>query len=122
MLLEKGAEINAQGGVYGNALQAACEGGHKATVRLMIARGAKLFSLIDGGRNSLDAAAQKGDTGVLELILQGVQNTTFFNVEDIPDTYDFLRPTSAKIMNKTTASAQRLMSTYGHALILSARP
>ena len=28
MLLEHGADVNAQGGLYGNALQAACSGGH----------------------------------------------------------------------------------------------
>jgi hypothetical protein len=36
----KGAEVNAQGGKYGNALQAASVGGHKAVVRLLLEEGA----------------------------------------------------------------------------------
>jgi ankyrin repeat protein len=41
LLLDKGAEVNVQGGVYGNALQAASQGGHKAVVKLLVAWGAK---------------------------------------------------------------------------------
>ncbi|KAF2727144.1 hypothetical protein EJ04DRAFT_451934, partial [Polyplosphaeria fusca] len=33
-LLNKGANVNAQSGYYGNALQAASEGGHEAVVKL----------------------------------------------------------------------------------------
>ncbi|KAJ5456175.1 hypothetical protein N7530_011449 [Penicillium desertorum] len=36
LLLEKGAEINAQGGEYGNALQAVSLGGHDKIVRLNV--------------------------------------------------------------------------------------
>jgi hypothetical protein len=41
MLLDKGAEVNAQGGRYGNALRAASFRGHEAVVRLLVAWGAK---------------------------------------------------------------------------------
>jgi hypothetical protein len=40
LLLDKGAEINAQGGHYGNALQAASAGGHEAVVKLLLDKGA----------------------------------------------------------------------------------
>ena len=40
MLLDKGADVNAQGGEYGNALQAASAGGHEAVVRLLVDKGA----------------------------------------------------------------------------------
>ena len=33
MLLDKGADVNAQGGAYGNALQAASQGGHEQVVK-----------------------------------------------------------------------------------------
>ena len=36
MLLNNGAEVNAQGGRFGNALQAASYQGHEATVRLLL--------------------------------------------------------------------------------------
>jgi hypothetical protein len=36
ILIEKGADVNAQGGYYGNALQAASHGGHEQVARLLI--------------------------------------------------------------------------------------
>jgi ankyrin repeat protein len=36
LLLEKGADVNAQGGDYGNALQAASSEGHEAIVKLLL--------------------------------------------------------------------------------------
>jgi ankyrin repeat protein len=40
LLLEKGADVNAQGGHYGNALQAASGGGHDSIVTLLLEKGA----------------------------------------------------------------------------------
>ena len=39
-LLDKGADVNAQGGHFGNALQAALAGGHKEIVQLLRTSGA----------------------------------------------------------------------------------
>ncbi|KAF2729268.1 HET-domain-containing protein, partial [Polyplosphaeria fusca] len=36
VLLDKGADVNAQGGRYGNALQAASSGGHEAVVKVLL--------------------------------------------------------------------------------------
>ncbi|KEZ43579.1 hypothetical protein SAPIO_CDS4505 [Scedosporium apiospermum] len=41
LLLEKGADVNAQGGYYGNALQGASSRGHEAIVRLLLEKGAE---------------------------------------------------------------------------------
>ena len=41
LLLDEGAEVNAQGGHYGNALEAASFGGHEAVVRLLLDEGAE---------------------------------------------------------------------------------
>ena len=38
--MEKGADVNAQGGWYGNALQAASSEGHEQIVRLLAEKGA----------------------------------------------------------------------------------
>lgn len=35
ILVERGADINAQGGLYGNALQAAYSGGHAKIVQIL---------------------------------------------------------------------------------------
>ncbi|RMZ87128.1 hypothetical protein DV736_g5644, partial [Chaetothyriales sp. CBS 134916] len=40
MLLEKGADVNAQGGEYGNALQAASYRGHETVVQMLLEKGA----------------------------------------------------------------------------------
>jgi tetratricopeptide (TPR) repeat protein len=40
LLLSNGADVNTQGGEYGNALQAASQGGHLAVVELLLAKGA----------------------------------------------------------------------------------
>ena len=40
LLLDKGADINAQGGHYGNALQAASTGAHEKIVQLLLDNGA----------------------------------------------------------------------------------
>ena len=35
MLLDKGADVNTQGGLYGNTLQAASKGGHEKVVQML---------------------------------------------------------------------------------------
>ncbi|KAF8518578.1 hypothetical protein JB92DRAFT_2634701, partial [Gautieria morchelliformis] len=40
LLLENGADVNAQGGWYGNALQAALSQGHHPIVQLLLEKGA----------------------------------------------------------------------------------
>jgi ankyrin repeat protein len=40
MLLDTGAEVNAQGGAYGNALRAASYEGHKQVVKMLLDAGA----------------------------------------------------------------------------------
>jgi ankyrin repeat protein len=42
MLLENGAEVNAEGGKYGNALHAASFQGHKAIVKLLLEKGVEV--------------------------------------------------------------------------------
>ena len=39
MLLDRGADVNAQGGHYGNALQAASIGGHEKVVQMLLMPG-----------------------------------------------------------------------------------
>ena len=45
MLLAKGANVNAQGGKYGSALQAALYRGHEMIVEILLARGAKFVQM-----------------------------------------------------------------------------
>jgi hypothetical protein len=69
LLLNKGADVNAQGGQYGNALQAASYEGDKQVVELLLNKGADVNA--HGGHygNALQAALYRGDKQVVELLL-----------------------------------------------------
>jgi ankyrin repeat protein len=60
VLLERGADVNAQGGQYGNALQAASDSGHEEIVQVLLERGADVNA--QGGLygNALQAASHSG--------------------------------------------------------------
>jgi ankyrin repeat protein len=59
-LLDKGADVNAQGGHFGNALQAALCGGHEQVVKKLPDKGADVNA--QGGQygNALQAASSRG--------------------------------------------------------------
>ncbi|KAF4534640.1 uncharacterized protein LTHEOB_12918 [Lasiodiplodia theobromae] len=68
-LLDKGADVNAQGGHYGNALQAASEGGHVQVVQILLKKGADVYA--QGGEygNALQAASSRGHVQVVQMLL-----------------------------------------------------
>ncbi|VUC23003.1 unnamed protein product [Clonostachys rosea] len=69
-LLENGADINAQGGTYSTALQAASVEGHMEIAQLLIKNGADINA--QGGRynTALQAASAKGHTEIAEILIQ----------------------------------------------------
>ncbi|KAJ7302491.1 ankyrin repeat-containing domain protein [Mycena albidolilacea] len=69
LLLKKGANVNAQGGRYGNALQAAASGGHANIVQVLLDKGADVNA--QGGKysNALQAAASGGHDKVVQVLL-----------------------------------------------------
>ena len=70
LLLEKGADINEQGGQYDNALQEASLRGHEAVVQLLLEKGADVNE--QGGEygNALQAASWGGHEAVVQLLLE----------------------------------------------------
>ena len=69
LLLNKGANVNAQGGKFGNALQAASYEGHKEVVQLLLDKGADVNA--QGGDeygSALQAASSKGHDEVVQLL------------------------------------------------------
>ena len=60
MLLAKGADVNGQGGQYGNALQAASQGGYDQVVQMLLAKGADVNAQGGEYSNALQAASQGG--------------------------------------------------------------
>jgi hypothetical protein len=69
LLLDKGADLNAQGGLYGNALQAASARGHKQVVKLLLDKGADLNAQGGDYGNALQAASLGGHEQVVKLLL-----------------------------------------------------
>lgn len=69
LLLDQGADVNAQCGSYGNALQAASFKGYEAVVQLLIFAGADVNAI--GGRfgNALQSAAVNGHDRIVEALL-----------------------------------------------------
>jgi ankyrin repeat protein len=69
LLLDKGADVNAQGGEYGNALQAASWGGHKEVVQQLLDKGADVNA--QGGEygNALQAASERGHKEMVQQLL-----------------------------------------------------
>ena len=68
-LLTQGAEVNAQGGRYGNALQAASALGYDPVVRLLLDRGAEVNAQGGAYENPVQAASYFGHISVLKLLL-----------------------------------------------------
>ncbi|KAF4547234.1 Ankyrin repeat-containing protein 42 [Elsinoe fawcettii] len=69
LLLRNGADVNAQGGFHGNALQAASAKGHDKIVELLLGNGVDVNA--QGGEygNALQAASAKGHDKIVELLL-----------------------------------------------------
>src|SRR4029434_11278628 len=70
VLLEKGADVNAQGGRYGNALHAASSRGHEEVVRMLLEKGADVNA--QGGQygNALQAASSRGHKEIARMLLE----------------------------------------------------
>ncbi|KAJ5504613.1 NACHT nucleoside triphosphatase [Penicillium fimorum] len=68
-LIDKGADVNAQGGWYGNALQAASQRGHQDIVNLLLDKGADVN--VQGGSdgNALYNASEGGHQNIVNLLL-----------------------------------------------------
>jgi hypothetical protein len=69
LLLDKGANVNAQGGYYSYALQAASYSGHKEITTLLLDRGADINAQGGYYGNALQAASYRGHKGIATLLL-----------------------------------------------------
>ncbi|KAJ7249840.1 ankyrin repeat-containing domain protein [Mycena rebaudengoi] len=70
LLLKKGVDVNAQGGEYGNALQAASYNGQEAIVQLLIEKGADVNAQGGDYGNALQAASYDGDEAIVQLLIE----------------------------------------------------
>ncbi|KAL2819101.1 purine and uridine phosphorylase [Aspergillus granulosus] len=69
ILLDHGADVNAQGGYYNDSLQAASYGGHKEIMQTLLDHGAKVNSQGGHYNTALQAASYKGHRDILQLLL-----------------------------------------------------
>ncbi|CAN9201723.1 unnamed protein product [Alternaria alternata] len=69
LLLDAGAEVNAQGGEYGNALQAASAGGYEQVVKTLLYTGAEVNAQGGVYGNALQAASAVGHEQVVKTLL-----------------------------------------------------
>jgi ankyrin repeat protein len=69
LLLDKGADVNAHGGYYNNALQAASLRGHEAIVKLLLDKGANVNAQGGGYGNALQVASLEGHEAIVKLLL-----------------------------------------------------
>uniref|UniRef100_A0A0B7JWZ5 NACHT domain-containing protein n=1 Tax=Bionectria ochroleuca TaxID=29856 RepID=A0A0B7JWZ5_BIOOC len=68
-LVNKGADINAQGGEYGSTLQAASYRGHSEIVKLLLDKGADINAQGGYFGSALQAASYKGYSEIIKLLL-----------------------------------------------------
>jgi hypothetical protein len=69
LLLDKNADVNAQGGDYGNALQVASAGGHEQVVKLLLDKNADVNAQGGDYGNALQAASAGGHEQIVKLLL-----------------------------------------------------
>ena len=69
-LLSRGADVNAQGRNYGNALSAASNAGHTPIVQLLLEKGADVKAKDEYGETPLWRAAAYGHEAVVQLLLE----------------------------------------------------
>ncbi|KAI9764160.1 MAG: hypothetical protein M1840_008642 [Geoglossum simile] len=70
LLLEKGTDVNAQGGYYGNALQAALLNGHDQIVQQLLEKGANVNAQGGSFGSVLQAASAGGHDRIVQQLLE----------------------------------------------------
>lgn len=81
ILLTKGANINAQGGKYGNALQAASYIGNDRVVKLLLEEGADVNCQGGFYRSAINAASAGSHSGVMQILRDHQVNIARNNVD-----------------------------------------
>ena len=69
LLLDKGTDVNAQGGFFGNALQVATHHGHHQMMQVLLDKGADVNAQGGFYGNALQAAVDDGDDQLVKMLL-----------------------------------------------------
>ncbi len=82
IMLDRGADVNAQGGIYGNALQIASWIGHEKIVQILLDRGAVVNVQSGIYGNALQIASTRGHEKIVQMLLSGGANVNAQTRED----------------------------------------
>ena len=82
-ILQRNADVNAQGGRYGNALQAASEHGHEQVVQILLDAGGEVNAQGGWYGNALYAASEGGHEKLVQILLGGGAEEGGWNSESI---------------------------------------
>jgi ankyrin repeat protein len=85
ILVDAGAEIDAQGGYYGNALQVASHRGYEKVVQLLLGAGADVNAQGGFYGNALQAASYRGGEKVVQMLLDAGAKIIKGNIESSED-------------------------------------
>jgi ankyrin repeat protein len=105
LLLDKGADVNAQGGKYGNALQAASSRGNLEVVQLLLDKGANVNAQGGYYGNALLAASHEGHINTIKVLLR-FSRLDIIEADDLGRTALFLASRNGRL-----SVAQYLLST-----------
>ena len=112
LLLEKGADINAQGGHYGTALQAASYRCHQVLVQLLLEKGADVNAQGGFYGTALQAASYRGHQAVVQLLLE--KGADHGDALQVASTEGYLAVVQVLLEKGADVNAQR--GCYGTAL------
>ncbi|KAJ6579081.1 ankyrin repeat domain-containing protein [Mycena vulgaris] len=76
LLIDNGADVNAQGGYFKNALQAASLNGHELVVKLLIDKGANVNAQGGYFGNAMQAASWNGNESMVQLLIDNADVNT----------------------------------------------
>ena len=79
MLFDQGADVNAQGGLYGNALQAALYRGDENVVRLLLNHDAVVNRKDIQGRTPFHLASAEGRIRTVEILSSFESDSNFID-------------------------------------------
>ena len=82
MLLDKGADVNAQGGFYGNALQAASYEGQEKVVRLLLSHNTAVNQQDAQGRTPFHMACAGGHMEIIHTLISFGSDPTIVDLQE----------------------------------------
>ncbi|KAL9040923.1 MAG: hypothetical protein Q9214_004294, partial [Letrouitia sp. 1 TL-2023] len=82
VLLDKGADVNAQGRYYGNALHAASYEGYRDIIRILLDKGADVNAKGGEYGNALQVASYRGHQNIVQLLLDKGANVNAQGVQE----------------------------------------